>query len=153
MKIQLKTMALILAMAPTMLNAASVYKWTDADGVTHFGDRQPTGTQAEQISVKSGQSSVANTNSSPQQRLDELEQRQQAASEESLAAEAAAAQQAQRKTNCDAAQQNLEVISKNARIRVSDNGEQRFLTPDEISQQKEKYEEIVEQNCGTEKTP
>ncbi|WP_228735967.1 DUF4124 domain-containing protein [Marinobacter sp. LV10MA510-1] len=46
MKIQLKTMALILAMAPAMVNSAAVYKCTDADGVTHFGDRQPIGTAA-----------------------------------------------------------------------------------------------------------
>jgi hypothetical protein len=153
MKIQLKTMALILAMAPAMVNAATVYKWTDADGVTHFGDRQPTGTQAEQISVRSGQSSVVNNNSSPQQQVDELEQRQQAASEESLAADAATTRQTQRKTNCDAARQNLEIISNNARIRISEDGEQRFLTPDEISQQKQTYEDMVEQNCGAEKTP
>ena len=153
MKIQLKTMALLLVMAPAMANAAAVYKWTDADGVTHFGDRQPTGTQAEQISVRSGQSSVVNTTPSAQQQVNELEQRQQAASEESRAADAAATRQAQRKTNCDAAQQNLEIISNNARIRISEDGEQRFLTPDEVSQQKQTYEDIAEQNCGEEKTP
>ena len=153
MKIQLKTMALLLAMAPAMANAAAVYKWTDADGVTHFGDRQPTGTQAEQISVRSGQSSVVNTTPSAQQQVNELEQRQQAASEESRAADAAATRQAQRKTNCDAAQQNLEIISNNARIRISEDGEQRFLTPVEVSQQKQTYEDIAEQNCGEEKTP
>ncbi|PFG51766.1 uncharacterized protein DUF4124 [Marinobacter sp. LV10R520-4] len=153
MKIQLKKMALILAMAPAMVNSAAVYKCTDADGVTHFGDRQPTGTQAEQISVRSGQSSFVNTTPSAQQQVNELEQRQQAASEESRVADAAATRQALRQTNCDAARQNLEIISNNARIRVSEDGEQRFLTPDEISLQKQKYEEIVEQNCGAEKTP
>jgi hypothetical protein len=153
MKMQLKTMALILAMAPAMVNAVAVYKWTDADGVIHFGDRQPTGTQAEQISVKSGQSSSVNTSPSAQQQLNELEQRQKAASEESRADDAAAARQAQRQTNCNAARQNLEIISNNARIRISENGEQRFLTPDEISQQKQKYEDMVKQNCGDEKTP
>jgi len=153
MKIQLKTMVLILAMAPVMVSAAAVYKWTDADGVTHFGDRQPTGTQAEQISVRSGQSSFVNTNPSAQQQVKELEQRQQAASEESRATEAEATRQAQRKTNCDAAQQNLDIISNNARIRVNEDGEQRFLTPDEVSQQKQTYEAIVEQNCGAESAP
>src|SRR5680860_892961 len=113
MKMQLKTMALILAMAPAMVNAATVYKWTDADGVTHFGDRQPTGAQAEQIRVKSGQPSSANTHSSAQQQLKEMEKRQQAASEESHETDAAVTRQAQRKTNCDAAQQNLEIISNN----------------------------------------
>ncbi|MFT6980901.1 MAG: hypothetical protein ACJARK_002418 [Marinobacter psychrophilus] len=153
MTIQLKTMALLLAMVPAMANATVVYKWTDADGVTHFGDRQPTGTQAEQISVRSGQSNLVNSNSSAQQQLNELEQRQRAASEESRAFDAAATRQAQRKTNCDAAQQNLEIISNNSRIRITENGGQRFLTPDEISQQKQTYEDIVEQNCGAEQAP
>jgi hypothetical protein len=153
MTIQLKTMALLLAMVPAVANATVVYKWTDADGVTHFGDRQPTGTQAEQISVRSGQSNLVNSNSSAQQQLNELEQRQRAASEESLAVDAAATRQAQRKTNCDAAQQNLEIISTNPRIRITENGEQRFLTPDEVSQQKQTYENIVEQNCGVEQAP
>jgi hypothetical protein len=153
MTIQLKTMALLLAMVPAMANATVVYKWTDADGVTHFGDRQPTGTQAEQISVRSGQSNLVNSNSSAQQQLNELEQRQRAASEESRAVDAAATRQAQRKTNCDAAQQNLEIINNNSRIRITENGEQRFLTPDEVSQQKQTYEDIVEQNCGAEQAP
>jgi hypothetical protein len=153
MTIQLKTMALLLAMVPAMANATVVYKWTDADGVTHFGDRQPTGTQAEQISVRSGQSNLVNSNSSAQQQLNELEQRQRAASEESRAFDAAATRQAQRKTNCDAAQQNLEIISNNSRIRITENGGQRFLTPDEVSQQKQTYEDIVEQNCGAEQAP
>ncbi|MFT7366745.1 MAG: hypothetical protein ACI9OW_001650 [Marinobacter psychrophilus] len=153
MTIQLKTMALLLAMVPAMANATVVYKWTDADGITHFGDRQPTGTQAEQISVRSGQSNLVNSNSSAQQQLNELEQRQRAASEESRAVDAAATRQAQRKTNCDAAQQNLEIISNNSRIRITENGEQRFLTPDEVSQQKQTYEDIVEKNCGAEQAP
>jgi hypothetical protein len=94
-----------------------------------------------------------NSNSSAQQQLNELEQRQRAASEESRAFDAAATRQAQRKTNCDAAQQNLEIISNNSRIRITENGEQRFLTPDEVSQQKQTYEDIVEQNCGAEQAP
>lgn len=153
MKIYLKTMVLILAMTPAMVSAAAVYKWTDADGVTHFGDRQPNDTQAEQISIRSGRSGVANTDVSAQQQIKERERQQQAASEESRTTDAETIRQAQRKSNCDAAQQNLDIISNNARIRVSQNGEQRFLTPDEISQQKQKYEEIAEQNCGTEKAP
>ncbi|MEH6355018.1 MAG: DUF4124 domain-containing protein [Marinobacter sp.] len=153
MKIQLKTMALALALTPVMVNAAAVYKWTDAEGVTNFGDRQPTGIQNEQVSVKSGQPSVVNTTLSAQQQVTELEQRQQAASEASSAGEASTTRQAQRKTNCDAAQQNLQIISNNTRIRIDEDGEQRFLTPDEISQKKQTYEDIAEQNCGEEKTP
>jgi hypothetical protein len=151
MKIPLKIMVLLLAMAPAMASATAVYKWTGADGITRFGDRQPTGIQAEQISVRSGQSGFVNADSSAQQQVNELEQRQQAASEASRTADAAATRQAQRKTNCDAAQQNLEIISNNARIRATKDGEQRFLTPDEVLQQKQTYEDIAEQNCVKEK--
>jgi hypothetical protein len=151
MKIPLKIMVLLLAMAPAMASATAVYKWTGADGITRFGDRQPTGIQAEQISVRSGQPGFVNADSSAQQQVNELEQRQQAASEASRTADAAATRQAQRKTNCDAAQQNLEIISNNARIRATKDGEQRFLTPDEVLQQKQTYEDIAEQNCVKEK--
>ena len=155
MKTHLKTMTLLLAMAmataPAAASATAVFKWIDADGVTHFGDRQPTGIQAEQISVRSSPSSFVNNNLSARQRVNELEQRQQTAREASRAVDAAATRQAQRKTHCDTAQQNLGIISNNARIRITEDGEQRFLTPDEVSQQKLTYEDVAEQNCGAEK--
>ena len=156
MKTHLKTMTLLLAMAmataPAAASATAVFKWIDADGVTHFGDRQPTGIQAEQISVRSGPSSFVNNNSSARQRVNELElEQQQTAREASRAVDAAATRQAQRKTHCDTAQQNLGIISNNARIRITEDGEQRFLTPDEVSQQKQAYEDIAGQNCGAEK--
>ena len=156
MKTHLKTMTLLLAMAmataPAAASATAVFKWIDADGVTHFGDRQPTGIQAEQISVRSGPSSFVNNNSSARQRVNELElEQQQTAREASRAVDATATRQAQRKTRCDTVQQNLGIISNNARIRITEDGEQRFLTPDEVSQQKLTYEDVAEQNCGAEK--
>ena len=156
MKTHLKTMTLLLAMAmataPAAASATAVFKWIDADGVTHFGDRQPTGIQAEQISVRSSPSSFVNNNLSARQRVNELElEQQQTAREASRAVDATATRQAQRKTRCDTVQQNLGIISNNARIRITEDGEQRFLTPDEVSQQKQAYEDIAGQNCGAEK--
>lgn len=151
MKMKLKAMTLALALAPLMVSAASVYRWTDADGVIHFGDRQPTGVETEQISVRSGQPGSASTGKSARQQLDELEQRQQQASKESAAADAAATRQAQRKTNCEAAQKNLEIIRNNSRIRINEGGQLRFLTPEEISERKQHNQDIAEQSCGNEK--
>ena len=98
-------MVLVLALAPAAVNSAAVYQWTDADGVTHFGDRQPTDTQAERINVRSDQPSSANTRPSAQQQVNELEQRQQAASEALQAVNAEATRNAQRRSTCDAAQE------------------------------------------------
>lgn len=37
----------------SMLSAGNVYKWTDADGVTHYGDKKPANYQAESIRMRS----------------------------------------------------------------------------------------------------
>ena len=85
------TLTLLLAVVPGVAMSASVYKWTDENGVTHFGDRQPTGSKAERVNVRSGTSTDASGNrQSPQERLrnvqeqraDETEQRREMAAEE-----------------------------------------------------------------------
>ena len=48
------------------------------------------------------------------------------------------------------ARSNLEVINSNARIRVEENGETRYLSPEEIEQQRQKFQEIADENCGPE---
>ncbi|WP_100641395.1 DUF4124 domain-containing protein [Marinobacter salexigens] len=144
-------LSLLIALAPSMAMSASVYKWTDENGVTHFGDRQPVGTNSESINVRSGTSSGAgNSRPSPQQRLGELQEQQQqkAARENETAVEAA--RRKQREANCETARSNLKVIESNARIRVEENGEQRYLTPEEIAEQKMKFEEVASENCGPE---
>ncbi len=153
MMMQLKTLALALILAPAMAGAAQVYKWTDGDGVIHFGDRQPTGTKAEQISVRSGTPQLIRQPATAQEQLDELDKRQQAEAARAAAETETVARQAQRDANCQAAKQNLGIISKNGRIRMTVNGEQRFLTPEEIAQQKSRLEEIVEQSCSEEVAP
>src|SRR5690554_3869271 len=50
-------LAAIMAAAPVFAAGASVYKWTDDSGITHFGDRQPNGASAEIVNVRTGKSS------------------------------------------------------------------------------------------------
>lgn len=153
MTMKLKTLALVLALTPAMVTAAPVYKWTDSDGITHYGDRQPTGIEVEQISVKSGMPQPVSPPATAQEQLNDLEKRRQDESEQATVEDEAAARKAQREANCQAATQNLDIIRKNGRIRMTVNGEQRFLTPEEIAEQKTRLEGIVEQNCGDETAP
>lgn len=44
-----KLMALFLLLGTTTSFAGDIYRWQDKSGVWHFGDRPPTGTQAETI--------------------------------------------------------------------------------------------------------
>lgn len=45
--------ALFLATAPLGGAQAKVYKWTDANGKVHYGERPPAGAEAESLRIKS----------------------------------------------------------------------------------------------------
>lgn len=141
------TLAVLLAATPAMTFAASVYKWTDEDGVTHFGDRQPTGQQAESVNVRTGQSSGGNR-MSPQEQLEQLETREAKESEKRQESAVEEARRKQRKANCETARTNLKLIQQNSRIRIEEEGELRYLTPEEIEEQKQQFEKLAEENCG-----
>ncbi len=144
-------LTLLIALTPGLAMGASVYKWTDENGVTHFGDRQPVGASSETINVRSGTSSSASSNRpSPQQQLDEIQEQQRKEAQKQKESAVEAARRKQREANCATAKANLDIINSNSRIRVEEDGEQRYLTPEEIAEQKQKHEEIVAENCEPE---
>ena len=142
-------LAAIMAAAPGFTAGASVYKWTDDSGVTHFGDRQPNGASAEIVNVRTGKSSGGQASRvSPQQQVQEIQERQQAEAQQRQETAQEEALRKQREANCATASSNLEVIESYARIRVEENGEMRYLTPEEIEEQRKQFEEIAAENCG-----
>jgi hypothetical protein len=144
-------LTLLMTVAPGMAMSASVYKWTDENGITHFGDRQPVGASSETVNVRSGTSSgAASSRSSPQKRLGELQEQQQNEADREKETAVEVARRKQREANCENARSNLKVIESNARIRIEEDGEMRYLSPEEIAEQKEKLEEIAAKNCKAE---
>lgn len=147
-------LTLLVAVAPNMAMSASVYKWTDENGITHFGDRQPAGSNSETVNVRSGTSSAASNNRpSPQERLGELEEQKRKEAEREKDSAVEAARRKQREANCETARSNLKVIQNNARIRIEENGEMRYLTPEEIDEQRKKLEEIAAKSCEPDSQP
>lgn len=141
------TLAVLLVAAPAMSSAASVYKWTDENGVTHFGDRQPTGQQAESVSIRTGKPSESNRQS-PQEQVEALEEQEAKEAERKEESAAEEARRKQREANCATARSNLSVLKRNSRIRIEEEGEQRYLSEEEIEEQRLKFEEIAKENCG-----
>jgi hypothetical protein len=96
--------SIILALTTTVA-AAAMYKWTDADGSTQYGQYPPAGVQAERVKVSP--LPAAQPAPSPQQRLQELEQQQQKQAEKE--AEATTEKQTAEtiKKNCEIAKKNL----------------------------------------------
>jgi RNA 3'-terminal phosphate cyclase len=140
-------LALSLIIAPAFVSAQSVYKWTDEEGVTHFGDRQPIGQQSESISIRTGRQSSSDR-ASPQERVRQINEQQAEAAESEAMTAAEEARQKQRSANCQTATSNLSLISSGSRIKVQEDGEERFLTDEEIAEKREQFEDIAEANCG-----
>lgn len=148
-------LALLMCTTPALAAGGSVYKWTDEEGVTHFGDRQPTGSNAEQVNVRSGSSSPAagSGRQSPQERLSAIEERERNERQRQEETAEEEARRKQREANCATARSNLEIIRRNARIRTEENGETRYLEPDEIEEQRQQFERMARENCNPEQTP
>lgn len=147
MTIKTFLLAITLITAPALTYSASVYKWTDDDGVIHFGDRQPPGQQAESINIRTGSPNSGKRSPSAQERLQKLDEKQQDQAERNQVSAVEEARQKQRKANCETARNNLRVMSSNARIRVEEAGEQRYLSPEEIEDQRQKFQQIADDNC------
>lgn len=142
-------LTILITATPGFAGAASVYKWTDASGVIHFGDRQPTGQTSEQINVRSGTSRNSDSpRQSPQQQLNQLEEQQQTQQQRRQESAAEEARRKQREANCSTARANLDVIRSNARIQVEENGERRYLNTEEIDDQRRRLAQLAEENCG-----
>lgn len=143
-------LSILLSASAFSAQAGSVYKWTDENGVIHFGDRQPTGQKTETVNVRSGtsESAEANGRATPQERVEAMDKAsaEQAEKEEMTRQEEAVVKQRQK--NCEIARENLKTISTHARIKVTEGGEQRYLSPEEIQKKKDEFQKIVEQDCN-----
>jgi len=148
-------LAICIMALPVFATAQSVYKWTDKDGVTHFGDRAPTGEQSESVSIRTGRADKDSSGSSmsPQQKVEQMAE--QAAQKQQSAKTSAEekAREKQRAANCKTAKSNLALIQTGSRIKVQENGEERFLTPEEIQEKREQFETIAETNCDDGEAP
>ncbi|GGY79635.1 DUF4124 domain-containing protein [Marinobacter zhanjiangensis] len=141
-------LALIAMTAPALASAQSVYRWQDENGVVHFGDREPVGQSSERVSVKTGKSSGDADRPSAQEQVQALDESQAERERREKETAVEEARRKQREARCQAAQANLQAINSNARIRVTEDGEQRYLSPEEIAEKKQQFENIVEESCG-----
>lgn len=119
--------SLLLALSGSAM-AAQIYKWVDAQGVTHFGAQPPTGQAAETLNTVVAPpkpSTPANKTEQPQS--PDVEQRDI----DRKVKEQVAAQEAERKRYCETLRTNLAQLENNPRVRVEENGEVRRVTEEE----------------------
>ena len=133
--------ALIVLMS-TPVMAAQVYKWVDAQGVTHFGAQPPEGQQATSVNTTIAPAPAAIPAKLPQVGVDEEQQ----AIDEKVKKEVAA-KEAERKQYCEKTRTNLAQLENNPRLREEVNGEVRRLDENERQKRIAEAKKAIAENC------
>lgn len=139
--------SLLLALAPTVM-AAQIYKWVDAQGVTHFGAQPPEGTNASAVNTSTAPPKSNFPLPPPKPVVPPSADDKQKAVDDKVKQEVAQ-QDAQRAQNCSQARENLAQLRNNPRVRVKEeNGEYRRITEEERQARIGENEKAIQTNCN-----
>lgn len=137
--------------------SASVYKWVDAQGVTHYSDQPPPGSNAEEMATIRYRK-AAGSASAPAKakgKADAGEAQGQGADKGGDAVEpgeGSASEKdkllAQRQANCKEARERVSKYDSAQRLyRPGPNGEREYLTDEELDTERANARRAVEQYC------
>jgi hypothetical protein len=126
----------LLASSQALAAPAKVYKWTDEKGLVHYSERPPFGKQTEIVKPETGHSEPVDYGTASSEK----------SKEESKVANAKSSLKDPER--CDTARKNLDTLKSYTRIKVKDdNGEYRFLTPDEKQQNTNEAAKAIAESC------
>ncbi|MCF8986926.1 DUF4124 domain-containing protein [Pseudomonas syringae] len=132
-------LAAALAISATS-QAASIYKWVDAQGVTHFDAQPPTGQPVQEINVQTPPPAAApgmpaDDGAAQQREIDQKVKSQ------------VKAQEAKRAENCETLRTNLAQLQSNPRVREQVGGESRRLTDENRKTRIEETNRAISEYC------
>lgn len=125
-------------------SSAEVYKWVDEHGNTHYADKKPNNTESKSIRIQSNKGAQRSSAQNQANAIDEKAARAMQAQQE-IAQEDARKKEIEAK--CATIRENLKIINETSRIRVVEDGNTRYLTPEEISAKKTRHEEQIKEFC------
>lgn len=143
MRRMILTSSLLLALSASAM-ASQVYKWVDAQGVTHFSAQPPQGQQATTINTATPPPKTAEPAATPT--FESSADPEQAAIDEKVKQEIAT-QEAERKKYCQTVRTNLAQLENNPRVRVEVDGEVRRLNEEERQQRISEAKQAIAKNC------
>lgn len=137
-------------------SAQTVYKWVDADGITHFSTRPPRGVPAEatpvrlQRSLQSTEDSADDSSAPSPELLAATELRKQQTEEQAAEDAEVARQNAEMQAAaCEKAKARVETYTNARRLyKPLENGEREYLTDDELDAERAKAQREVKELCG-----
>lgn len=133
------TASLLIGISPVCM-AAQIYKWVDAQGVTHFDAQPPQGQEATTVVTPSPSpdkpaTPPRNNAIGDQKAIDKSVKKQ------------VAEQQARLKEFCEQARTNLAQLQNNPRIREDVDGEMRRLTDEQRQERISESQRQIAENC------
>jgi hypothetical protein len=145
---------LVIGLLPGIAAAqtASVYKWTDAEGVVNYASLPPVGAQAERTTIRiRGTDRVAvqtqMADEATTQEATQIRKRQEAGEEADAAADRKEVV-AQRAENCRIARDRMSRYSEAHRLyRPGPDGEREYLTSDQIDSERAEAINSVSKWC------
>ncbi|WP_415844231.1 DUF4124 domain-containing protein [Stutzerimonas zhaodongensis] len=135
--------SLLLALSSAVM-AGQVYKWVDAQGVTHFGAQPPQGQAAQALNtatpppkpLEAAQVEPATTGDTEQRVIDQKVKKQ------------VAEQEAERQRYCTTLRTNLAQLQNNPRVRVEEDGEMRRLNEEERQERISDTQKKIGDTCN-----
>ncbi|MGY8818817.1 MAG: DUF4124 domain-containing protein [Pseudomonadales bacterium] len=143
MRLTILAGGLLLALSSSIM-AGQVYKWVDAEGVTHFGAQPPQGQPAETLNTAVAPSKPAVTESATLEQSGEPEQRDIDRKVKQQVAE----QEAERQRYCTTLRTNLAQLQNNPRVRVEEEGGNRRLNEEERQARIGETKQKIADNCN-----
>ncbi|UZE11108.1 DUF4124 domain-containing protein [Pseudomonas sp. B21-053] len=133
------TASLLISLSPLCM-AAQIYKWVDAQGVTHFDAQPPQGQQTTTVVTP-----AAPTGKPPAPERSNVLGDQQAI--DKTVKKQVAEQQAQLKVFCEQARTNLAQLQNNPRLREEVDGEMQRLTDQTRQERITEAQKQIADNC------
>jgi hypothetical protein len=139
------TSSLLLAMSATAM-ASQVYKWVDAQGVTHFSAQPPQGQESTSVNTAAPPPKPEVEEKKAAPTFDSIADPEQATIDEKVKREVAA-KEAQRKKYCADVRGNLSQLENNPRVRIEIDGETRRLSELERQNRITEAQKSITENC------
>ncbi|MDB6061654.1 MAG: hypothetical protein JWM78_1757 [Verrucomicrobiaceae bacterium] len=137
-------MVALLAVAPSLLAAQQgYYRWKDDAGAEHFTQQPPAGRKSEFIAVSTGRS----TEVAPGETADTAAPAKEAAKSGEKPIGPIQGVPDKDPEKCKQAHESQAVLNSHARIREKVGDDYRYLTPDEIGEQKKLAQESTDVYC------
>jgi 3-oxoacyl-ACP reductase-like protein len=131
---------MVTLLISSLCMAGQIYKWVDAQGVTHFDAQPPQGREATTVVTPSAPAS----NQAPPPRSGAIGDQQAI---DKKVKKQVTEQQAQLKVFCEQARTNLAQLQNNPRIREDVEGEMRRLTDQQRQERITEAQKQIAGNC------